>query len=606
MKNGAVGCSDQMKRVCLALALVASGPLTAQDISLVVDEAGSDITDVLEGASLIIAIDPETSPNPQDYVAAARADYRALLTALYSEGYYSGTVAIKVNGREAAGISPLDAPSQINTITIAVDKGPKFAFGQARVSPLPDDTQLPEGFATGEDARSDLIRQATRTGVTAWRAAGHAKADVAEQQIIARHTDQKIDADITLAPGPRLTFGRVTVSGNSAVRPTAITRIAGLPVGAIYSPEEIEKAAGRLRETGAFDSIALREADVIGANDTLPVDIQVVESLPRRFGFGLELSSVEGLKVSTYWMHRNFAGGAERLRVEAEVAGIGGGTGGIDYRIATSLTIPAIYGADTDLTLNAGISREDEPDYLIDKAEIEVVATRKLSDALTASLGLGLLTAREENDFGVREYTLFTLPLTATYDKRDDPTNAQKGYYIDLEATPFVSLDGGTNGGRLYADARYYKTFGEAERFGIAARGQVGSVIGSEISETPADFLFYSGGSGTVRGRGYKTLGVDTVTNGETTTTGGLSFIGAQLEARFGVTDSIGLVGFYDLGHVGETEVPGEVGTWHAGLGVGVRYNTGIGPIRLDVGTPANGDDAFSGVEVYIGIGQAF
>ncbi len=595
-----------MKRVGMALAIMLAGPAMAQDITLTAPDTGPQITSLLEGASLTLAVDPDADPAPQDYIAAARADYRALLTALYSAGYYGGTVSIKVNGREAADISPLAAPGRIDTIAIAIDKGPKFTFGRARVAPLPEGTTLPDGFQSGEDAGADLIRQATVAGVSAWRDAGHAKADVAGQDIVARHDARKLDASVTLSPGPRLTFGAVTVSGNDDVRSTAITRIAGLPEGAVYSPAELEKAARRLRETGAFDSINLREFDGIGPGDTLPIDIQVVESLPRRFGFGIELSSVEGLKVSAFWLHRNFWGGAERLRVEGEVAGIGGGTGGTDYRIATSLTIPAIYGPDTDLSVNATLSREDEPDYLLDKAAVEVIATRKLTDDLTASAGLGLLTAREETDLGVREYTLFTLPLSATYDKRDNPTNAQNGYYIDVDATPFISLDGGASGGRLYVDARAYRSFGDDDKFGLAARAQIGTVLGAEIAEAPADFLYYSGGSGTVRGQSYKSLGVDTVAGTETTTTGGLSFVGAQLEARYGVTDSIGLVGFYDIGHVGTTQVPGEAGDWHSGLGLGLRYNTGIGPIRLDVGTPANGDDAFSSVEVYIGIGQAF
>ena len=89
-------------------------------------------------------------------------------------------------------------------------------------------------------------------------------------------------------------------------------------------------------------------------------------------------------------------------------------------------------------------------------------------------------------------------------------------------------------------------------------------------------------------------------------TTGGTSFVGAQLEARFLVRDSISLVGFYDIGFVGETATPGEAGDWHAGAGFGLRYETGIGPIRLDLGTQASGDDAGNDLQVYIGIGQAF
>lgn len=88
--------------------------------------------------------------------------------------------------------------------------------------------------------------------------------------------------------------------------------------------------------------------------------------------------------------------------------------------------------------------------------------------------------------------------------------------------------------------------------------------------------------------------------------TGGTSFAGLQLEARVDLAGKFGLVGFYDVGFVGTSEVPLEDGDWHAGTGLGLRYDTGIGPIRFDVATPASGDDAWSDVSVYIGVGQAF
>ena len=589
-----------------ALFAVSALAAEAQEVTLDTAGADEDLADLLRQTSLTLAIDPEGDSVPQDYVAAARADYRALLTALYAKGYYGGTISIRVNGQEADRFSPLDAPAQINRIAIVVDPGPLFTFGVTEVTPLAPGTELPDGFATGEPAEAAVITDAARAGVDGWRDVGHAKARVSAENIVARHPGDLLDARVTLAPGPRLTFGPLRISGNEAVRTEAIRRIAGLPVGEVFSPAELEKAARRLRETGAFDSVALREAEAIGPGDTLPIDALIDEALPRRFGFGLELSSVEGLKVSTFWMHRNAFGGAERFRVEGEVAGIGGGTGGVDYRLNTSLNIPAIYGPDTDLLATAQISREDEPDYLLDSISAEVIVTRLILDDLEVSAGLGLLVAREESDLGTRDYALLTAPLGLTWDKRDSETNAKNGYYVELDATPFLSIDGGANGARLYADARAYLSFGEDDRITLAGRGQVGSVVGAEILEAPADFLFFSGGSGTVRGQEYKSLGITRDIGGNEVTTGGLSFAGAQLEARYGVTESIGVVGFYDIGFVGSTEIPGEDGEWHAGVGLGVRYDTGIGPIRLDIATPANGDDAFSDVQIYIGIGQAF
>jgi translocation and assembly module TamA len=579
---------------------------TTQEVTL--DAPGTDdsLLSLLQDASLSRSVGDEDDPQPQDYVAAARADYRRLLTALYAAGYYNGTISIKVNETEAANLAPLDASSQIDVIAIAVDPGPIYTFGTASVAPLAPGTELPKAFAPGEDAKADAIRQASRNARTAWRDQGYAKVEASGQRIVARHNDNLLDASVTIAPGPRLTFGPLTVTGNYKVRTSAITRIAGLPTGEVYDPEDLNQVARRLRETGAFDSVALTEADDIGPNDTLPITVAIAESKPRRIGVGLEYSTVEGIRTSAYWLHRNFFGGAENLRFDAAVAGIGGGTGGVDYSLSTALKIPAIYGADTDLTATAEISREDEPDYLIDSASTEVLVSRLVTNNLDIEGGFGLLTAKEVTALGTRQYTLLTAPLSATYDKRDSEMNAKSGYYVKVTGTPFISVAGGASGARGYLDGRGYYSFGSNDRFTIAARGQVGTLVGADETDAPADYLFYSGGSGTVRGEGYKSLGVDQVVDGKTVTTGGTSFAGAQLEARVGITNAISIVSFYDYGYVGSTATPLIDGADQSGVGLGVRYDTGIGPIRLDVGTPASGDDQFKSLEVYIGIGQAF
>ena len=151
-----------------------------------------------------------------------------------------------------------------------------------------------------------------------------------------------------------------------------------------------------------------------------------------------------------------------------------------------------------------------------------------------------------------------------------------------------------------------YRSFGEAEKLTVAARARLGTVLGGDLDKTPADYLFYSGGGGSVRGQSYNALGVTRTSGGETYQTGGLSYVGAQIEARYAVTDKIGVVGFYDFGQIGAEAGFAGASDWHAGAGIGVRYNTGIGPIRLDIGTPASGDNIAKSVEVYIGIGQSF
>lgn len=593
-----------MKRFGSLLALIAvwATPLASQDVTLSVNSDDEALERTLRQDALTVQTASTEDSIPQDIVAAALADYRRLLTVLYAYGYYGGTISILIDGREAATLEPLFAPPSIAEVSISVDTGPLFEFGTVNYGPMAAGATLPDDLTAGEPALSGLIQDGARQSVNAWRTLGHAKATVSAQDIVANHINTQLDVAVRVSPGPILTFGDLIVTGNEAVRTDAIERIAGFPAGEIYSPKVIETVTQRLRRAGAFESVSLLEADEIGPNDTLPVTAQVREAKPRRFGFSLEFSNVEGLKVSSFWMHRNALGGSERFRVEGEIAGIGGFTGGIDYRVATSLSIPAIYGPDTSLLGTASVSREDEPDYLLDRLSFGLGATRFISDDLVGKAGFAVLRAREETDLGTRSYTLLTLPFGFELDKRDDEKDAKSGYYIDALATPFIGLQGGAEGGRIVLDARAYRSIGSDDQLTFAARLQLGSLIGADIAETPADFLFYSGGGGTVRGQPYNDLGLTT----DGITTGGTSFLGAQLEARYSISDSLGVVGFWDYGHIGDSSTPGRSGASHSGVGIGVRYDTFVGPLRLDVATPADGDDAFKAVEFYIGIGQAF
>ncbi len=583
----------------------------AQTVDLVLPEtAPEDLETAVRAASLTLSLGGDEPAQAQDYVAAARADYRRILTGLFGQGYYGPTVSIRIDGREASTIAPLDAPPTINTITITVDPGQEFAFGRTDLAPVPPETELPADFSTGNTARADVIRTATQTAVTGWREAGYALAASGDQQITANHAAGILDVTVQIIPGQQLTFGTVTIGGNVDVRTERVREIAGVPIGEIYSPNDIARVQTRLRRTGTFSSVAVIESDVAAAGDTLPIDIEVIEEAPRRVGFGAEYSTLEGATLSAFWLHRNLLGGAERFRVEGEASGIAGETGGVDYRIGATFGRPATFRPDIDLTISTALQHLDEPDFTLDQFSFDVGLIQYEDDRTTYTAGIGLLTARERSDVRERSYTLLSLPLSATRDGRDVPLNPTSGYYYSVEARPFVGIEGIGSGGRLYGDARYYITPGASDFVTLAGRLQAGSVLGASITDSPSDFLFYSGGGGTVRGQEYQSLGIDVTQDfgagPETSRSGGTAFLGGQLEARVNVTEAIGVVGFYDFGIVGDDTFVSSEDEWHAGAGLGVRYNTGLGPIRLDIGTPASGDNALNRVEVYIGIGQSF
>ncbi|WP_299414976.1 autotransporter assembly complex family protein [uncultured Sulfitobacter sp.] len=596
---------SEVRRVvacCMALC-VATGPLWAADVQMnpLQDE---DLNSALRGGSLLFeqTLLEENKPSTAEVLAAAQADYKRLLAVLYDNGYFSGAINITVDGREAAAIPPVQPPGSINRVKIAIDPGPKFQFGRARIAPLAAGTELPEGFATGQTASLGVLKNTVSAGVDGWRAQGHAKAALVAQELTADHPNRRINAEMTLDAGPKLRFGPLLIDGQSDVRRQRIIDIAGLPEGEVFSPEEIRLSTERLRRTGAFNAVALSEAEQIGPNDTLPIIAQITDAPKRRLGFGAELSTLEGGTISAFWLHRNFLGGAERLRFDAEISGIGGSSGGTDYSLSARFERPATFNEDTDFYALAKIEQLDEVSFFSRQLDLEAGIERIASPERTYTLGVGLRTAETRDAFGENKYTLLTLPLSATFDYRDNPLNAKDGYYIKADAMPFVALSGADNGIRTFVDARGYKTFGTARPVTLALRGQFGSVYGPDLSVTPADYLFYSGGGGTVRGQEYQSLGVAVGSD----TTGGRSFVGLSAEVRVGVTDSIGLVGFADAGYVGEEEFYDGSGTWHSGAGLGLRYNTAIGPIRLDVAVPTSGPETDEDFQVYIGIGQSF
>lgn len=563
-----------------------------------------DLRGKMRGGSLLIeqTLLEENPPTTTEILAAAQADYKRLLAVLYDNGYFGGVITITVDGREAATIPPVQPPSEISKVRITVETGPKFQFGRAQIAPLASGTDLPEGFSAGQTASLGVLKSTVSAGVNGWRAQGHAKAELSAQELTADHPSRKINAALTLSPGPRLRFGPLLVKGESDVRRQRILDIAGLPEGEVFSPEEIRKSTDRLRRTGAFGAVSLSEADVIGADDTLPITAQITDAPKRRLGFGAELSTLEGLTLSAFWLHRNLLGGAERLRFDAEVSGIGGSSGGTDYKLAARFDRPATFNEDTDFYALARLEQLDEVSFFSRQLDLETGIKRIATEKQIYTLGLGLRTAQTRDVFGEDRYTLLTLPLSAEFDYRDDKMDAKDGYYFKANAMPFLALSGAANGIRSTLDVRGYKTFGSARPVTLALRGLFGSVYGPELSQAPADYLFYSGGGGTVRGQEYQSLGVPVGAE----QTGGRSFAGLAAELRVGVTDKIGIVGFADAGYIGEEEFFDGSGEWHSGAGLGLRYATPIGPIRLDVAVPTSGPETDEKFQIYIGIGQSF
>ncbi len=590
----------------LALVFGAAPALALQDLTFRAPGADKTLEEVLRGASILLASKAEGNTAAQDLFADSQAEYGSLLNALYAAGHYSAVIHVYIDGREAAAIAPLDAPTRIDRIEVVVEPGPLFHLSRASVHPLPRKATLPEGFAPGHAAESGLVLEAVSAGIDAWRDVGYAKAAVAAQNLEADHRNATLSADVTLDPGPRLRFGPLTISGNQRMRTERIRAITGLPEGKTYSPEEIELAKDRLRRSGVFRSITLEEGDTIAPPDLLPFHLSVVEEKRRRYTFGAELASPDGASITAGWLHRNLFGGGERLSIDGELRNLGSGNSGTDYALKVALSRPATFTPDTTLTFASEIGHLDEEDYTGEVFTLSTGVTHRFSRSLTGRAAVEYTYLSVSDVSADRIYRNLALPLGLTWDRRNSTTDATRGYYFDAEAKPFLGFGITDSGARFTLDARGYRGFGDRDRFVVAARFQMGAVVGSSLLGTPRDYLFYSGGGGTVRGQPYQSLGVNVLRSGTNTfRTGGTHFIGGSLEGRVRVTEKIGVVGFVDVGRVDALGFFDDFGGWQAGAGVGVRYATSVGPIRLDLALPVGGDTG-DGLQIYVGLGQAF
>lgn len=590
------------------------GDPQAYSVTFTVAGRAEDIENDLRASSSLWRDRDEPASGAGGLLVKARGDYRRLLAALYGEGRYGGTINIRIDGREAADLPPDAELSDPAAVEVVVDPGPEFAFGQTNIvnrAPPPverdDEVELPEddGFVPGEVARSGVIVKAERLSIEAWREQGHAKAWQIDRRVVAAHPANIVDATIVIEPGRKASYGPVAVQGTDRMDPEFVAFMTGLPLGQEYDPDDLERANERLARLDVFRSARIEEADAIGADGLLPISVTVQERLPRRFGVGGSYSTLDGLGVETFWLHRNLFGRAERLRLEARVGGIGADLKPeeFDYRVGGAFTKPGVYTPDTDFTASLIGERQVLEPYTRTGVLAQAGLTHIFTEEVKGRVLFNGDHARFEDDFyGARSFTSVGVLGGLIFDSRHDDADATEGFFAEVTAEPFYEFNFGNAAGRFTAEGRTYFGFGDEDRAVLAGRLKLGTLVGAPIAETPPDKLFFAGGGGSVRGYAFRNIGV--VKGDEVL--GGRSLIEGSVELRTRVTETIGLVGFADAGYVGEESFPDFSEDVRIGVGVGLRYLTGLGPIRLDVAVPLDRRADDPSVAFYVGIGQAF
>ncbi|MDQ0317863.1 translocation and assembly module TamA [Pararhizobium capsulatum DSM 1112] len=569
--------------------------------------ADDDLKESLENASRLFQEKDQPVSGNLGLVIRARDDRDRLLAALYENARYGGVISITVNGQDIDSLPPdpvFPAGAPV-PVAISVTPGPVFTIGKVTLEgdasgKNPADYDL----VAGAQANSTLIIKAGEQVVEDLKEEGRPLAKLTNRAAVADHKTNTVDVDIAAEGGPVAPFGTVTVTGTKTVDPQFVARYSRLDTGRRYSPEEIRKANERLRALGVFASITIKEPTALAPDGSLPLTIEVSEGKHRYFGGGVQYSTTDGFGVQGYWGHRNLFGQAESLKFEGSVNRIGeNDISSLDYNAGLIFAKPGAFGPASTFNASLKASLLDPDAY---KATIFTGAagvTYELSDTDTISGGGELSWANVDDAFGKNEYLTAALPFEYVRDTRDNKLNPTEGYRGSINAKPSYEIDGQTFFSSFEGSIAGYYGLGEENGFVLAGRLNAGVIVGGDgLVDIPANRRFYLGGGGTVRGYSYQEI---SPRNDDDELLGGRSYVNATIEARIGITDTIGLVPFVDVGTVSAKTAP-DFSDIKAGAGVGLRYLTPFGPIRLDVAVPLNPYPGGTSYGIYAGIGQSF
>jgi len=579
-------------------------------VTIETPDADADLKKKLEAASTLKADEDRPVSGSLGLLTKARSERKQLVAALYQDARYEGIVTVAIQGRSIDDLPP-DAEfkgAQPIPVTVTVQAGPKFTLGNIRLKGDAAGLAGPDfGLITGGDAGSGAILKAEATIVRVLKEEGRPLAKVTGREIVADHKTATLDVTLTVAAGPVAGYGDTTVEGTEAVDRDFTEYMTGLKRGRQYSPQEIDDARDRLLGLEVFNSVTLKEGDALDADGNIPIDVQVSERKFRYFGMGATASNTEGLGLEGYWGHRNLFGRAEKLRIDGSISGIGANNiSKLNYNAGILFEKPGVIGPASKFYshLKTVFEHPDAYDRFSTKGDVGL--SYELSKKQTVSAEFALDYSKITDSFGKHDYLIASVPLQYVYDNRDNRLNPTKGFRLLAYAEPSYDILNGATFVKLKGEGSAYQALDSAGKFVMAGRVGLGSIVGASLEDVPADRRFYAGGGGSVRGYAYQGIGPK-VKGGpdDGQPTGGLSWFETSAEMRIAVTDTIGIVPFVDAGTVSEKTFP-SFSDLKVGAGVGLRYLTPFGPLRVDAAVPLNrgpGDPRFG---IYAGIGQAF
>lgn len=528
----------------------------------------------------------------------AREDAALLVSLLRGEGYYDARVETRVE----AGTRPV--------VVLAAEPGGLYRFTSVtldgvaaagdRAAALTDSF----GVRAGDPVNADVVTAGQARLTAEIGREGFPFAKIGQPEVVVDRAARTATLALGVKPGGSRRFGDVVaLPGNRVFGPDHVAEIARFHRGDPFDQADIDDLRRALIQTGLVSSVDLRpvEGRRVG---TVDVAVKLNPAPPRTVAGELGYGTGEGARLEISWTHRNLFPPEGGLTLRSVL-------GTREQLSSVAFRRNNFHGRDRILTLQAAAAHQNRDAYDAKTYSLSGALERQTNiffqKTWTWSIGAELLASDERDVVAAtgaprrRTFLIGALPTSLSYDGTDDLLNPSRGFRLSGRLSPELSLQGSAFGyARTQIDASIYR----AIRPGVvlAARTRLGTIAGAPRDAVAPSRRFYAGGGASVRGYGYQSIGPRDPDNDPI---GGRSLTEFALEARVRAFGNFGIVPFIDAGNIYTAPLPRFTG-FRYGAGVGVRYYSNFGPIRLDVGTPLNPQRGDSRLAVYVSLGQAF
>lgn len=594
--------------LALALALVTAPALAAGRVEPAGKPAGLAYVVRYEGS-----LDPDTLEllrrvSKAETLAGAPPDSVLLLERRAEEDKAAFAKVFQSQGRFAATVAAsVDAAATPVVLTYRIEAGPQFELrrvvltptgGEPAALPTPEAIGLtvPAPFA----AKAIVEAEAKLTELLHNDARPFAK--VADRQVTADFASHGVTVAWTVDAGPRTTFGPAVFTGQTTVKESYLAGLVPWQRGAPYDARVVERFRKQLAALELFNAVQVETGPVDPATGQAPILVELAERKHRTVKGGVDYKTDEGPGANLGWEHRNLFGGGEKLAVAASASGI-------EQLGEASFDKPDFITPKDLFRAKAKVADENKKAYKGQNATVTASLRRQFTESFSAAVGLGYRASHIEQDQSrpwqddTRYGSIFA-PVEAAYDGRDDVLDPQKGLLASASLAPYWgTLAGATNFVRPEFSLAHYQKLMEKPGLVLATRVSGGANVGASRDDVSPDLRYYAGGSGSIRGYSYQSVGP---MRGHTPVGGG-SLLTFSAEMRLRVTELIGVVPFLDGGTAFTNALPPYDQPIMLGAGLGLRIYTPIGPVRLDVATPlARRKDIDDIAQFYCSIGQSF